>query len=306
VAPSGAFRPDLITESRLPGGPRSLGRLSAAICLAILSSVDPAPAQFTSAVNAVEVYVTVTDEKGGVVTGLTREDFTVRENGDLQQISTFSAGEFPLSVAVALDRSFSMAGPRLAGARSAARAFLGELRPADESMVLAIGSTTEILAPLSRDRAVQLSALSELDAFGTTGLHDAIIAALDAIQRARGRRALVLLSDGGDRYSTATAADALARARASDVLVYPIAFGSARPPLFAEIAALTGGRSSRIEDPTRLRDALRSIAVELRHQYLLGYSPSKPIVGGSHEWRSIGVTVRQPRVRVRARGGYVG
>ena len=260
--------------------------------------------QFISGVNLVEVYATVTDERGEPVRGLDRSAFEVRENGGLQVISTFTAGDFPLSVAVAVDRSFSMAGTRLEQARSAARVFLGELRPSDEATVIAIGSTVEVLAPLSTDRNVLFDALARLDAFGTTGLHDAIIRAIDAVQQARGRRALVLLSDGNDRYSQASASDALERARRSDVMVYPIALGRTRPPLFAELATLTGGRSLHVRDATTLPDTLRAIARELREQYLLGYSPSRPIVAGSDEWRAITVTVNRPNVRVRARDGY--
>jgi Ca-activated chloride channel family protein len=302
MAPSGALCRDLITESR----PRRRGTTwcASALCAVLVLAGRPV-AQFTSAVNVVEVYATVTDAKGGAVTGLTKEDFVVRENGVAQQVSTFAAGQFPLSVALAVDRSFSMAGERLAAARSAARVFLGALRPEDESMLIAIGSSAEVIAPLSRDRDGQFATLSRLDAFGTTGLHDAILAALDAIQPARGRRALVLLSDGTDRYSTASAADALARARGADVLVYPIAFGRARPPLFAELASLTGGRSFHIRDARQLPDTLRAIAAELRNQYLLGYSPSSPIGAGSNQWRSITVTVARPGVTVRARDGYL-
>lgn len=305
MAPSGAFRPDLITELQRSGRPGWI-RAIATAGLAILLGADSVPAQFASAVNAVEVYVTATDEKGGVVTDLGKDDFTVTENGAVQQVSTFAAGQFPLAAAVAIDRSFSMAGPRLADARAAARAFLVQLRPSDQSMLIAIGSSTEVLAPLSTNRDAQLSALGELDAFGTTGLHDAILVAIDAIQPARGRRALVILSDGADRYSAATASEVLTRARKSDVLIYPVAFGRSRPTLFAEMATLTGGRSTHVEDAKRLPDVLRAIATELRHQYLLGYSPSKPIVPGSNEWRAITVTVRRPGVRVRARDGYVG
>lgn len=272
--------------------------------MAVLAA-GAAGAQFASAVNVVEVYATVTDRGGAPVRGLEQADFVVREDGEPQQISTFSAGEFPLSVAVALDRSFSMTGERLAIARSAARVFLGALRPEDESMIVAVGSQTEIVAPLSRDRAAQQEVLSRMDAFGTTGLHDAIIAAIDAIQPARGRRALVLLSDGSDRYSTASAAEALGRARSSDVLIYPVAIGRIRAPLFAELATLTGGRSYHLEDPRRLPEALRAIAEELRHQYLIGYSPVKPIAAGTGEWRSIDVSVRRPGVTVRARDGYL-
>ena len=248
--------------------------------------------QFTSGVNVVEVYATVTDKAGKPVTGLGREAFTVRENGEAQQISTFAAGEFPLSVAVALDRSFSMAGDRLAAAKSGARIFLGGLRPTDESMLIAIGSTTDTLAPLSTNRREQLDALAGLDAFGTTGLYDSIVAAIEAIQPARGRRALILLSDGDDRYSKTTAQQSAWNAPGpADVLIYPIALGRTRPQAFAELATLTGGRSFHVRDARQLPETLQTIASELRNQYLIGYSPTKPPVAGSNEWRSIAVTV---------------
>jgi Ca-activated chloride channel homolog len=262
-------------------------------------------AQFTSGVSVVEVYATVTNEAGEPVTGLTRDDFVVREAGEPQSVSTFAAGEFPLTTAIAIDRSFSMAGERLAVATSAARLFLGELRPADESMIIGIGSEIEVVAPKSTDRSSQYTALSRLDAFGTTSLHDAVIAAIASMQDARGRRALVLLSDGDDRFSKARAADVVAQARRTDVLIYPIALGRTRPSLFAELASITGGRSFHVREPKRLSETVRSIARELRHQYLLGYSPARPIVAGEDEWRSITVTVARPGVRVRARDGYV-
>lgn len=281
--------------------------IAATVALAAWASLahPAAVPQFTSGVNVVEVYATVTDQRGEPVRRLDRSAFEVRENGEPQVVSTFTAGDFPLSVAVAVDRSFSMAGDRLAAATSAARVFLGELRPQDEAMIIAIGSTADTLAPLSTDRNAQFAALSRLDAFGTTGLHDAIIRAVEAVQPARGRRALVLLSDGNDRYSEASASDALERARRSDVMIYPIALGRRRPPLFAELATLTGARSFHLRDTKALADTLRAIARELREQYLLGYSPSRPILAGSNEWRTITVKVNRPNVRVRARDGYV-
>src|SRR6478672_11216842 len=142
-----------------------------AVAALILGSlVTPLTVQFSSGVSVVEVYASVTDARGEPVTGLVRDDFEVLENGVAQPLSAFAAGDFPLSVAVALDRSFSMSGSRLAVARSAARVFLGELRPADESAILAIGSQVETVAPLSTDRERQYAALVRLDAFGTTGL----------------------------------------------------------------------------------------------------------------------------------------
>jgi Ca-activated chloride channel family protein len=171
-------------------------------------------------------------------------------------------------------------------------------------MVIVVGSEVETVASLSRDRQRQYDAVAAVDRWGTTALHDAVIAAIDAVQPATGRRALVILSDGDDRYSRATAADALARARAADVLIYAIALGERRPPLFAELAALTGGRSAHVEDARRLPETLTSIARELRHQYLIGYTPKRPL-DKAGEWRSIQVRVRRPNVQVRARDGYL-
>jgi Ca-activated chloride channel homolog len=303
VAPSGVIPLDLITE---PCRPTRLARLTLLIGLALaVTETTSSGRQFTSGVNVVEVYATVTDKAGKPVTGLGREAFSVRENGEPQQISTFAAGEFPLSVAVAIDRSFSMAGDRLASAKSGARIFLGALRETDESMLIAVGSTTDTLAPLSTNRREQLDALAGLDAFGTTGLYDSIVAAIDAIQPARGRRALILLSDGDDRYSKTTSAEVLDRARAADVLIYPIALGRARPQAFAELASLTGGRSFHVRDARQLPDTLQTIAAELRNQYLIGYSPTRPPVAGTNEWRSITVTVSRADVMVRARDGYL-
>lgn len=250
------------------------------------------------------MYASVTDEQGKPATGLTRQDFEVLEDGAAQTIGTFAAGDIPLAVAVAIDRSFSMKGEPLATAQAGARTFLGELRPSDRALVLAVGSRVEEAAPLSTDRAAQVAAVARLDAWGTTPLYDAVAAAVERIQPAGGRRALVLLSDGDDRYSERSAADVLALARQSDVMIYPIALGRRRPPLFAELAALTGGRSLHVREPRPLADALRAVARELRHQYLLGYSPSRPLTE-TGEWRSITVKVRPPGLRVRARDGYV-
>jgi Ca-activated chloride channel family protein len=290
---------DCITVARVAAGLTVVGLAAA------LTGALPSGSQFTSGVNLVEVYASVTDGRGAAISGLRQTDFELREDGELQTISNFAAGEFPLSVALALDRSFSMTGTRLSLAKSAAHAFLAELRPQDEAMVLAVGSQVDVAAPLSNDRAAQRDALNRLDAFGTTGLHDAIIRAIDEVQPAKGRRALVLLSDGNDRYSQATAADALDRARRADVMIFPVALGATRPPLFAELATLTGGRSYHVRDGAALADTLRTIARELRRQYLLGYTPIRTPVPGSNQWRSITVTVNRPDAQVRARDGYL-
>jgi Ca-activated chloride channel family protein len=88
-------------------------------------------------------------------------------------------------------------------------------------------------------------------------------------------------------------------------MIYPVAIGATRPALFPQLAALTGGRSFQTREPAQLNAIARQIAAELHHQYLLGYSPSRPIVAGAGEWRSITVRVNRPNVTVRARDGYV-
>ena len=170
------------------------------------------------------------------MTGLEPDDFEVFEDGQPQDVSAFAAGEFPLTVALGVDRSWSMAGDRLRLAKRAAQSFLRELKPGDRSMVVAISSEAEVIAPLSTDRFTQARAIDALDPWSTTALHDAIIATLDRLEPEPGRQALVVFSDGADRYSKATAAEVIARARRSNALIYPIAFGRERPPLLAELA----------------------------------------------------------------------
>ena len=287
-------------------------RLIAAIAVAVAGTTvagaqqDGALTKFSSRVQLVEVYATVTDERGELVTGLRQGDFQVYENHPRQDISTFAAGEFPLTVALGVDRSWSMAGKPLELAKQASRGFLNQLKTGDRSMVVAISNTADVIAPLSTDRAAQGRAITALDPWSTTALRDAIVAALDRLEPESGRQALVLFSDGNDRYSTATEAEVLARARRSNALIYPITIGKQRPAFLAELAVITGGRSFVLKDATELEKTLSTIARELRYQYLLGYAPTDSIEEGAHEWRSIRVTLtgNHPGLRVRARDGY--
>jgi Ca-activated chloride channel homolog len=262
--------------------------------------------RFSSSTQLVEVYATVTDAQGGAVTGLRQSDFQVLEEGVAQEITTFAAGEFPLAVALGVDRSFSMA-KSLQLAKQASQTFLRELKPADRSMVVAISSEAEVIAPLSNDRTAQSRAIAGLDAWGTTALHDAIVATLDRLEPEPGRQAIVVFSDGADRYSTQSAAQVMERARRSNALIYPIAFGRTRPALLAELAVLTGGRSFLLRDARELEKTLAAVARELRYQYLIGYTPAMPLQRGEREWRSIKVNVKtsRPGLRVRARDGYM-
>jgi len=266
---------------------------------------DPAP-RFAGGVQLVEVYVTVTDARGEPVTGLRRDDFEVSEDGRVQEVTAFAAGEVPVTVVVGVDRSWSMAGEPLRLATRATQAFLDALGPADRSMVVAIGSDVEVIAPLSSDHAAQRAAVAGLEPWSTTALHDAIVGTLDRLDGESGRRALVVFSDGVDRYSRATAGDVLDRARRSQVMVYPITLGRTRPPLAAELAVLTGGRSFLLRDARALEATFDAIAHELRYQYLLGYAAPEADGVDGRGWRSIRVAVAGDRsgLRVRARDGY--
>jgi Ca-activated chloride channel family protein len=276
-------------------------------CAVVAAQEQESVARFSSRVQLVEVYASVIAANGEPVMGLRRSDFQLYEDGQPQELTTFAAGEFPLTVALGVDRSFSMAGEPLRLAKDASQAFLQELKPDDRSMVVAISNEAAVIAPLSADRTSQARAIAGLDAWSTTSLHDAVIATLDRLEPERGRQAIVMFSDGVDRYSHATAGQVVDRARRSQALIYPIALGKARAPLLAELAALTGGRSFQLRDARELRPALATIARELRYQYLLGYSPADPGEPGSPRWRSIRVALKNPSpgVRVRARDGYL-
>ena len=140
----------------------------AAVVLGLGWVAGAAAPQFSSGVSAVEVYVAVTDANGEPIRDLAVSDFQVLEDGQPQAISTFFAGDFPLTVAIGLDRSFSVAGERLEVLKRAATSFLEALRPEDAVMLLRIGSTVDTVT----DRAAVRGAIAETDAFGTTALHD--------------------------------------------------------------------------------------------------------------------------------------
>jgi len=261
--------------------------------------------QFTSGVDLVEVYASVSDTAGAAVPGLTADDFQVEEDGQPQAVTAFAAGDVPLGLAIAVDRSFSMKAGRVdrfALAKRAARTLVDALRPADRVMVVAIGSDIDVVSPLSVDHAAAARAIDALDVWGTTPLYDATIKAVDAIQASKGRRALVLLSDGADRDSETSAAELVDAVRHRDVLVYPVAVDAPRPPIFAELATATGGRSFAPTSAPALEAAVRAIALDLRSQYLLGYVPRS--AGGPPRWHAITVKVARRGLRVRARDGY--
>src|SRR6187455_1100839 len=133
--------------------------IPAILCCGLVLPAQEAIPRFSSRVQLVEVYVTVTDANGEPVTGLRQSNFEVYENDLRQDISTFAAGEFPLTVALGVDRSWSMAGEPLRLAKQASQSFLRALKSGDRSLVVAINSHAEVIAPLSSDRAAQARAI---------------------------------------------------------------------------------------------------------------------------------------------------
>jgi Ca-activated chloride channel homolog len=257
--------------------------------------------QFAARTDVVEVYATVLDSRGEPVQGLSREAFTVLEDDQRQAITVFAAGTVPLTLAVAVDRSWSMAGDALAIARHGAAAAVDRLADTDGCLVLAIGSRVETVAGVDAGRAGQRRAIERLAPWGTSPLADGIVAAVEAIDSAIGRRALLIWSDGRERFSEASHAEAVEAVRQSRVLVYPVAVRGPVPGLLTEVAELSGGRAVAAGTRADAERASATIVGELRHQYLLGYEPDRSKAPG---WRRITVRVEGESLQVRTRQGY--
>lgn len=264
----------------------------------------PPGVQFATRTDLVEVYATVTDAHGQPVTGLPQDAFTVLEDGVPRPIRAFVEGEFPLTLAIAVDRSWSMAGEPLAVGHRGALAVVERLDSEDAALVLAIGSQVEVVSALGGNRTAHRRAIDRLDPWGTSPLGDGIAAALREVEAGEGRRALVLWSDGVERYNEQSRDAVLQQVRGSRVLVYPVAIGRAIPPLFTELAAISGGRAFAARDREAAEQVAADIIGELRHQYLLGYEPPTA-VEPRPGWHRIDVRVAGAGVQVRARAGYL-
>jgi Ca-activated chloride channel family protein len=291
VAPRRRAAPPAGRRAALAAGP-------AILALALVAGGRAA--QFSAGTELVEVYATVVDAKGEPVIDLPADAFTVLEEGARQPVSAFTAGEFPLTVAIALDRSFSMTDRGLLTARAGAIRLLDQLRARDRVRILATGGGTEIVAGPDTPRERARDALTRVTLWGSSPIGDTVAQAVEAVGADRGRRAVVLLSDGIEREAERPRGDVLDLVRRSGVLVYPIATARTVSPLLAELAALSGGRLQQARDRQAAERAAMAIARELRHQYLLGYAPPPGPAG----WRRIEVRVDRPGLRVRARLGY--
>jgi VWFA-related protein len=257
-------------------------------------------------VDVVQVTVTVTDNAGRFVRGLTRQDFRLYEDGKSQALTTFVSENVPLELIVAVDVSGSMtdAMPKV---KESVKRFLTAIRPTDRVTLLGFNDTVFTLARPTVDLPTRLRAVDRLAPWGGTALYDVIVQAFDLLGRQTGRRALVVFTDGEDLNSRVPIEVAERRLEASDAVLYPI--GQGRAPRLASLrtvlerlARKSGGRAFFGDSVDKLDAVFADILEELSNQYLLGYVPRDLTRDG--RWRTLRVEVPGKNVRVRARQGY--
>ena len=254
------------------------------------------------------VNITVLDAQGKFVRKLKPADFSVAENGQAQTVSSFTAQETPFAAAILLDTSGSMES-RLSLGRSAAIRFLDGLRAEDVASVYRFDTEVERLQDFSSTRDLSPVAYG-IRTRGMTVLNDAIVrAAEDLAKRAEKRRAIIVLSDGGENRSRASAGKALERALAAGATIYTVNMSSNDGPrslqgggMLKELAEKSGGLYVASPGGQALRDSFAGIVAELGQQYTIAYRPSNRARDGS--WRAIDVKVSRPDVLVRTRKGY--
>jgi Ca-activated chloride channel homolog len=273
-----------------------------------------AQARITATANLVLLPVNVTDSRGTAVAGLKREDFRVYEDGQSQQLTVFKEGDTPVTVGLVVDHSRSM-GPKLANVAAAVSSFAHSSNAEDEMFVVDFNDDVSIELmkgkPFSDDAEELGKALAAVSARGRTALYDAVSEGLKHLQYGRWtKKALVIVSDGGDNASHLTYSQVLAQARRSQALIYAIVLFSPdgadeNPGLLRRLCKDTGGTAYFPGDTESVADVSTAIARDLREQYTLGYAP--PSVERAETFRKVEVKVSAPghgRVRVRTRQGY--
>ena len=255
--------------------------------------------------------VAVTDAEGRLITGLTKNDFQVFEDGTPQEITQFTDARVPVSLGVLLDASDSMRGQPIVDARGAVDRFVSELLLGeDEALVATFNHRPRLAAPWTMPPSNTRNSLASLKPSGGTAIYDALASTSKLFeQRNHVRAAMVLISDGADTASDHSLIQALEDIRRSDALVYAIAIDSAdarestrvNPEALREITSLTGGYTEVVRTAADLGPATARIADELNKQYTIGYASSRPPDGS---WRSIRVRVTNSKYFARARRGY--
>ena len=289
------------------------GWLTAAFILGVSAALGAQQPTFRSGTQTVPLYITVTDSAGRLVPGLTKEDFTILDNGVPQEISVFDNTVRPITSVVMLDTSGSMT-LNLDLMKAAAEQFIIRLLPEDKAMVGAFNNKVEFASTgFTNDRDDLTHAIRELDYGNATRLWDAVDLSLEQLQGIDGRRVIVVFTDGDDQGSSSSQGKVIDRSRADEVMIYAIGLESVymgapggmvrtRPAGgLRRIADETGGGYFELKKTEELGPAFTRVAQELHSQYLIGFTP-KNLDGKVHK---LEVRSKNPSNKARARRSYV-
>jgi len=271
---------------------------------------------FTAHSDLVVLDVAVTDGRGGFVGGLPQQSFHIFEEGRPQDVSFFAEQDAPATIGLLIDSSGSMAENR-SRVIAAIETFALASHPEDEFLPLAFNERVAAVLPPDRrftsDAGELRSALTRnLSAYGRTAFHDALAVALEQLsQGTHERRALIILSDGGDNASRRSFDEVLHQVQASNVVVYSVALldplsRDQNPKALRRLAEATGGLAFEPSRVSAVGGVLGTIAADIRSRYTLAYAP--PESTGDGRLRRIHVTVRGPsggKLNVRTRTGYI-
>ena len=282
-------------------------------------SIDPALKTHTKPikvdVDLVLVPVTITDPMNRLVTGLERDNFQLYEDKEPQEIRHFSSEDAPLSLGVIFDMSGSMSN-KIDKAREAVVQFFKTANPQDEFFMIAFNDKPELVSDFTRSIEEIQGRLLYTVPRGRTALLDAVYLGMNKMRDAQNsKKALLIISDGGDNHSRYTDNEIKSMVKEADVQIYAIGIFEPAPPtpeevrgphLLAEITDITGGRTIVIDTPNELADVATKIGIELRNQYVLGYRPRNPAHNG--RWHKIKVKLMPPiglpPLTVYAKSGY--
>ena len=301
---------------------RTLSALVLAIAVSQSSIAQERP-DFSTESELVVLHVAVKDKKGSYVNGLGQDAFRISENKLPQAISFFHNQDAPVTVGLLIDSSGSMR-PHRDLVIAASLAFSKAMNADDEFFVL--GFNEDIHAPLPattpfthHEPTLRVALIQAIKAIGQTAIYDAVNAGLQYVSKGRfERQVLVVVSDGGDNASSATRAQVVANAQASNAVIYTIALvdpmdTEADPGFLSHLSDMTGGVSFRPKTAGDIEAVLRGVARDIRNMYTLGYVPSAVGRGKSksstrEELRRVSVDVRSPagqRLAVRTRRAYL-
>jgi Ca-activated chloride channel homolog len=278
-------------------------------------NLDTHTRPFRARVDLVLVPVTITDPMNRLVTGLEKDNFQVFENRERQTIRHFSSEDAPISLGVIFDVSGSMSN-KIDRSKEAVVEFFKTANPQDEFFVVTFSDEPELLSDFTSSVEDIQGRLVLASPKGRTALLDAIYLAIAKMRNARyDRKALLIISDGGDNHSRYTEGEINSLIKEADVQIYAIGLFDQTPrtqeerlgpSLLAEVTDVTGGRTFTIDNPNELPDVATKIGIELRNQYVIGYRPTKPVHDG--KWHKIKVKLNPPKglppLHVYAKTGY--